>query len=188
MKFTEMKGCTALLWMLAMTLGGLSAQTQKDDWMTGGTLRVNTARNSSQFEFSPSIGYFLIDELAIGARLSVQTEKLGSTKVNDFGFGPYARYFFGSNKVMPFFEGNFEFSNRNYQTGGLSTKDQAFSVFGGGGVSVFLNESVALEGILGYKNTRMKNQDGYGGLNLRVGFQIYLSRGQVESVRSNLSL
>ena len=188
MKITDMKGCTALVWLMAMALGGLSAQTQKDDWMTGGTLRVNTARNSSQFEFSPSIGYFLIDALAIGARLAIQSEKLGNNRVNDFGFGPYARYFFGSNKVMPFFEGNAEFSNRTYQTGSVSSKEQAFSVFGGGGISVFLNESVALEGILGYKNTRMKNQSGYGGLNLRIGFQVYLSRGQVEGVRSNLSL
>lgn len=183
-----MKGYTTLVWLLVMAIGGLSAQTKKDDWMTGGSLRVNTAKNSSQFEFSPSVGYFLIDDLAIGARLSVQSEKLGNNLVNDFGFGPYARYFFGSKKVMPFFEGNFELSNRKYQTGAVSTKEQAFSVFGGGGVSIFLNESVALEGILGYKNTRMKNQDGYGGLNLRVGFQIYLSRGQVENVRSNLSL
>ena len=166
----------ALASLVVLIFGELSAQTRQDDWMTGGSLRVNTARNNSQFEFSPSVGYFLINALAIGARMAVQSEKLGNNRVNDFGFGPYARYFFGSNKVMPFFEGNAEFSNRKYQTGSVSSKEQAFSVFGGGGISVFLNESVALEGVLGYKNTRMKNQSGYGGLNLRIGFQVYISR------------
>lgn len=166
----------------------LSAQTSQDDWMVGGNLRVNTARNSSQFEFSPSVGYFMMDGLAIGARLSYETEKLGTNRVKGLGFGPFARYYFGSEKLLPFFEGAFDFSNRKYETGSLTTTEQAFSVFGGGGVAVFLNENVALEGIFGYRNTRVKNQSGNGGLNLRVGFQIYLNRGQVEGVRSKLSL
>lgn len=166
----------------------LSAQTNQDDWMVGGNLRVNTARNSSQFEFSPSVGYFLMDGLAIGARLSYETEKLGTNRVKGVGFGPFARYYFGSEKLLPFFEGAFDFSNRKYETGSLTTTEQAFSVFGGGGVAVFLNENVALEGVFGYRNTRVKNQSGNGGLNLRVGFQIYLNRGQVEGVRSKLSL
>jgi hypothetical protein len=171
-----------------MFICSLHSQTRQDDWMLGGNLRVNTARNSSQFEFSPSVGYFLLEGLAIGARMSVENEKLGTNRVKGLGFGPFARYYFGSEKLLPFFEGAFDFSNRKYETGSLATTEQAFSIFGGGGVAIFLNESVALEGIFGYRNTRVKNQSGNGGLNLRVGFQIYLNRGQVEGVRSKLSL
>jgi hypothetical protein len=171
-----------------LLLGSLNAQTSQDDWMVGGNLRVNTARNSSQFEFSPSVGYFMMDDLVIGARLSYETEKLGTNRVKGLGFGPFARYYFGSEKLLPFFEGAFDFSNRKYETGNLSTTEQAFSVFGGGGLAIFLNENVALEGIFGYRNTRVKNQSGNGGLNLRVGFQIYLNRNQVEGVRSKLAL
>lgn len=156
--------------------------------MAGGNLRINTAKNNSQFEFSPSIGYFLIDGLAMGARLSYQMEKLGSSSVSGLGFGPFARYYFGNDKFFPFFEGTFDLSNRKYKTGTVTTTEQAFSVFGGGGLAIFLNENVALEGILGFRNSRVKNQSGNGGLNLRVGFQVYLNKGQVEGVRSKLAL
>lgn len=156
--------------------------------MAGGNLRINTAKNNAQFEFSPSIGYFLMDGLAMGARLSYQMEKLGSNSVSGLGFGPFARYYFGSEKFFPFFEGAFDLSNRKYKTGTLTTTEQAFSLFGGGGLAIFLNENVALEGMLGYRNSRVKNQSGNGGLNLRIGFQVYLNRGQVERVRSKLSL
>jgi outer membrane protein len=183
-----MKKITTVLIALFMFSEWLSAQINKDDWMTGGNLRINTAKNNSQFEFSPSIGYFLIDGLAMGARLSYQMEKLGSNSVSGLGFGPFARYYFGNEKLFPFFEGAFDLSNRKYKTGTQTTTEQAFSVFGGGGLAIFLNENVALEGMLGFRNSRVKNQSGNGGLNLRVGFQVYLNRRQVDGVRSKLAL
>jgi outer membrane protein len=183
-----MKKVSSVLIAIFLFSGWLSAQISKDDWMAGGNLRINTAKNNSQFEFSPSIGYFLMDGLAMGARLSYQMEKLGSNSVSGLGFGPFARYYFGSEKFFPFFEGAFDLSNRKYKTGTLTTTEQAFSLFGGGGLAIFLNENVALEGMLGYRNSRVKNQSGNGGLNLRIGFQVYLNRGQVERVRSKLSL
>jgi hypothetical protein len=183
-----MKKVSSVLIAIFFFSGWLSAQISKDDWMAGGNLRINTAKNNSQFEFSPSIGYFLMDGLAMGARLSYQMEKLGSNSVSGLGFGPFARYYFGSEKFFPFFEGAFDLSNRKYKTGTLTTTEQAFSLFGGGGLAIFLNENVALEGMLGYRNSRVKNQSGNGGLNLRIGFQVYLNRGQVERVRSKLAL
>jgi hypothetical protein len=183
-----MKKVSSVLIAIFLFSGWLSAQISKDDWMAGGNLRINTAKNNSQFEFSPSIGYFLMDGLAMGARLSYQMEKLGSNSVSGLGFGPFARYYFGSEKFFPFFEGAFDLSNRKYKTGTLTTTEQAFSLFGGGGLAIFLNENVALEGMLGYRNSRVKNQSGNGGLNLRIGFQVYLNRGQVERVRSKLAL
>lgn len=183
-----MKKVSSVLIALFLFSGWLSAQISKDDWMAGGNLRINTAKNNAQFEFSPSLGYFLLDGLAMGARLSYQMEKLGSNSVSGLGFGPFARYYFGSEKFFPFFEGAFDLSNRKYKTGTVTTTEQAFSVFGGGGLAIFLNENVALEGMLGYRNSRVKNQTGSGGLNLRIGFQVYLNRGQVEGVRSKLAL
>jgi opacity protein-like surface antigen len=162
------------------------AQTEKGDWLIGGLLELNTAKNNSTFEFSPNAGYFFIDNLAIGAKLIFSYDKLGDLKVNSFGVGPFVRYYFGETNIKPFFAGDFDFQNQKITTSLGSNTENAFNYFLGGGAAFFINENVAVDVILGYRHTKVKEEEGNGGLNLRVGFQVYINHGQVNSVKSKL--
>lgn len=45
-----------------------------------------------------------------------------------------------------------------------SSTESAIGFFIGGGVALFLNDNVALETIMRYKNTKVENKSGTGGL------------------------
>ena len=167
--------------------GGSFAQTQKGDWLVGGLLQLNTAKNSTSFEFSPNAGYFVLDNFAVGARLVTAYEQLGDLNITSFGFGPFARYYFSEKKIKPFFAADFDFQNQKFKTDLGSVTENAFNYFLGGGVAFFINDNVAVEGLLGYRHTKVKEEEGNGGLNFRVGFQVYINRHQAQSVKSSLS-
>lgn len=89
-------------------------QTQAGNMMLGGSVFISSQSNQnnsasySALSFSPSFGYFLQDNLAIGATIligSVTTESFGSKGVTtDFGLGPFVRYYkFTSNENFAFF-------------------------------------------------------------------------------------
>lgn len=167
--------------------GNVSAQTEKGDWLVGGLLNLNTAKNNTTFTFSPNAGYFILNKFAIGGNLVFSYEKLGDLKINTFGIGPIVRYYFTDEKVRPFFAGDMTFEKRKFETSAGSNTEDAFGWFLGGGAAFFINENIAVDAILGYAHSKVSDEEGSGGLRLRVGFQVYLHRSQVQSARSSLS-
>lgn len=186
MKQVMIKAVATFLFSLYF-ISNADAQTGKGDWLIGGILELNTAKNSSTFEFSPNAGYFIIDNLAIGAKLIYSYDKLGDLKINSFGVGPFVRYYFTESNIKPFFAGDFDFQNQKISTGFGSSTENAFNYFLGGGAAIFINENVAVEGLIGYRHTKVKEEEGNGGLNLRVGFQVYINHGQVNNMKSKLT-
>jgi hypothetical protein len=160
----------------------LNAQTDKGDWMIGGNLAFNTAKNSANVAFDPQVGYFFLKNLVLGAQLTVDYTEQGSIHITDLGAGPYVRYYFGETKARPFFTGDMSFINSRIKTETTSINSQAFQYFLGGGASFFINENVAVDGILGYRHSKYKNEDGTGGLSFKVGFQVFLSHRQVSRI------
>jgi hypothetical protein len=171
----------------SMLSGTASAQTEKGDWLVGGLLDLNTAKNSTTFNFSPNAGYFVVDNLVIGGNLVIAYDKLGDLKITTFGFGPFVRYYFTDEKVRPFFAGDMTFDKRKVESSAGRNTEDAFSWFLGGGAAFFINENVAVDGIIGYAHSKVSDEEGSGGLRFRVGFQVYINRSQVQSVRSSLS-
>ena len=108
---------TVTLVFLAILLSGtyLQAQTTQGSMMVGGTLSLgkSTPQDDGDYQyssttFSPSFGYFVMDNLAVGANLVIQSEtsKNPTTKnvESAIGFGPFARYYkFTSNENFAFF-------------------------------------------------------------------------------------
>lgn len=164
-----------------------TAQTEQGDWLIGGVLDLNTAKNSTTVEFSPNAGYFVARNFAVGGNLVYSYDKLGDLRVSGFGIGPFVRYYFTEEKVRPFFSGDMTFEKRKFKTSLGSNTEDAFSWFLGGGAAFFINENVAVDGIIGYSHTKVTDEDGSGGLRLRVGFQVYINRDQAGSVKSKLS-
>src|SRR3989337_2214932 len=92
---------SVLMAFLVFTLAA-SAQTEKGSWLVGGNVEVNTAEDDTQIDFSPNAGYFLLDNLAVGARVGLNYRKQETTKTTSLGFGPFARYYFGTTNIRPF--------------------------------------------------------------------------------------
>lgn len=171
-----------LLPILLLSFQLLHAQTDKGDWMVGGMLGFNTAKNSATVSFDPQVGYFFLKNLVMGGQFNLDYSEQGSIHITDFGIGPFVRYYFGETKARPFFAGDMDFITNRVKTNTTTINSQAFGYFLGGGASFFINDNVAVDGVLGYRHTKYKNEDGRGGLNFRVGFQVFLSHRQVSRI------
>ena len=86
-----------------------NAQTEKGDWLVGGRIDLNTGENSTQIGISPSAGFFVLDNFAIGGNFSINYTKANDNKVTGFGIGPFARYYFTEAKARPLLHGAFNY-------------------------------------------------------------------------------
>jgi hypothetical protein len=154
----------------------IQAQTDKGDWLVGGTFSLNTGKNTTTLSLNPNAGYFLLDNFMLGARVGYEFSELGETKITAFDIGPFTRYYFHGTKARPFGEFDLDFQSAKLSTSLGSSTESAIGFFIGGGVALFISDNVALETIMGYKNTKVENEPGTGGFNMRIGFQVYISR------------
>lgn len=157
---------------------GAKAQTEQGNWLVGGNVSLNTAKNNTNIGLTPSAGYFVLRNLAVGAALGLDYTKEGTNKVTSFSLGPFARYYFGTLNVRPFADAELGFQSTKYKSSTTSNSYNNTQYFLGGGLAAFINRNVAIEALAGYKHIL----DGSGGFNLRIGFQVYISRGEVESM------
>ncbi|MEJ7737382.1 MAG: outer membrane beta-barrel protein [Chitinophagaceae bacterium] len=161
-----------------------TAQTEQGNWLVGGNIELNTAKDDTRINFSPSAGYFFANNFAAGALVSLDYVKLVNSKTTTFGIGPFARYYFGTTNIRPFAAADINFTSSKVKTSTTSSSLNGTKWFLGAGLAGFINRNVAIEGTAGYKHTAIKDQDGTGGFNLRIGFQVYLSSAQVESIKT----
>lgn len=108
-----MKKVTLILFAAFLTLS-LHAQTSSGNMMVGGSLRLfsnsypDSDNDNSSATFSPSFGYFIMDNFSVGGILSFSSSKSDNgptdTKSSSFDIGPFARYYkFTSNEKFAFF-------------------------------------------------------------------------------------
>ncbi len=200
-----------IVFTLAFVLSGFSAvmaQTEKGRWTVGarvGNFQYSTQNGYSSFSgsLSPSAGYFVANNLLIGAGvpLSLTINKLSSStgnvlnKSTGIGLSPYVRYYVGSSKLKPYVGVSYTYSttrqrtDMGYQT--LKTGGFTSSVIPTVGIAYFINRSVALNAGLNYVWDRFDsgNQayDASGNpiekttytskyLSLDIGFHIFLGK------------
>lgn len=168
----------------SMVIGIIAnAQTEKGDWLVGGRVDVNTGENSTQLAFNPGAGYFFARNFAAGGNFMINYVKSGDLKTTTFGFGPFARYYFTQANAKPLVHGAFNYISAKVKApGNTSITNNGSNFLLAGGVALFINENVAVEILAGYSHTKYKDFEGSGGFNLGIGFQVYLSKRQVESV------
>jgi outer membrane protein len=164
------------------------AQTEKGSWLLGGAASLGTSSSSvssssqTSIIIQPKVGYFLIDNLTLGASLpfSYGSSSGSSLSSTSFGIAPFLRYFFLNGKVKPFLE-----VEGGYSSISVSGSNNSYynTVFGaGGGLAIFLTKSAALDLSLNYR-TYNYNTTTSGNYNisttgntfgLQVGFLVYL--------------
>jgi outer membrane protein len=170
---------------LSVLLITVNAQTEKGDWLVGGRIDINTGDNSTHIGINPNGGYFVIRNVAVGGNLMIDYSKTGDGKVTDIGIGPFARYYFGNAKARPLLQAGISFISSQAKGPGFSNTNSGSNIFLGGGVAIFINDNATIEILTGYSNTKYKGFKGSGGFNLGIGFQVYLSRRQVDNLRGN---
>jgi outer membrane protein len=182
---------------------------QKGAVLVGGSLALNMGNAKyesssyneetklSSFQFTPEVGFFAGNGVALGLslNLSTETQKSDQDKSNkftatDFMAGPFIRLY-ARNGL--FFMGNYSFGKKTtkytYSGGSNSDKTNISNWKIGVGYAAFLNEHVALEPSLSYQVNSMKDEEDNsdstyttGQVVIGLGLSIYLGRKAEQAV------
>lgn len=147
---------------------------------------VNVTYSTIHFNLLPRFGYFIIDNLAVGAELlagfSLEKSKDSDYKSSEslLAIGPFARYYFPLENIYPFIESNagFGFWQEKWSNGSEGdNKEGLFSWGFGAGVSKPVGKNVMLDALVGYMSQSWKNPDNdykyiYGTIGLRFGITL----------------
>lgn len=170
------------IWMTFILIGGLfsmaMAQTVQGTFTVGGGVSYSSGKEeniyggevkSSTFSFRPSIGYFVVDNLAVGVNLGLTSGKQeqGSStyKTSEFQVGPFARYYvFTSNERFAFMaEAALLFGSDKQESGGFEQKGSSTTFYLSPGFTYFLTDrwglDLQLQGISFYSSDPNKDVD-----------------------------
>lgn len=171
---------------LAVTYHTSHAQFKKGRILLGGDITFSsmtdkTAQagfssnsfNETRLQLTPKVGYFVIDNLAIGADITFITTSGGLSTTSTFLAGPFVRYYIKN----LFIEGEYGFGSG--KSGDTNTSTTGWTA--GIGYAVFLNDYIAIEPTLIYTSNSIDYNDlnhksTIAGFAAGVGFQIYLGK------------
>lgn len=202
MNFSRAILCTCVLVCISLLS---QAQTEKGKFIMGGSSSFDFSSSkskwktdnadgedgkSSTMEFSPQVGYFVIDNLALGVELPVNISSQTDEDDDKFttttiAVAPFARIYFGEGKAKPYLQGAVGVGNvkMKYDVSGQSSEDTSAGMFlyqAGAGVGVFFNEYVGLDFGLGYTSVTMTPEGDSdfknisSGIGINIGFTISL--------------
>ncbi len=139
---------------------GFSANQSKIEAQGTSTTLTNGTQKASQFNITPSIGYFFVDRFMVGLGMdylkvsqsdnSATTVKTGETSDSRLLFGPQLRYYIPLGTDQAFFLGGVSgFGNSNTTTvvnGKTQTINTRINTYGfGPGYTIFSSRCLALE-------------------------------------------
>lgn len=152
------------------------AQIEKGTLLAGGAFSLRTTKNNSQFSLNPNIGFFVANNFAVGAGLSINFSKQGEIKTTELGVGPYARYYVGKGNTKPFIVAEANYLTATNKTGDIKNTSTGVGYLLGAGFAAFVSDMVAVEGLAGYNYSDFNGTSGSGGFAMRLGFQLYFNR------------
>ena len=135
--------------------------------------------NRTYFNISPTAGYFIMDNLVVGAGIGfdLYKEEDDDNAETTFGISPFVRYYFDMENVKPF-------AQIGAGIGSYSDDDndkESISHIGiGAGIAVFLNEKISVDFVLGYTSETYKPDDAddlkfiYNSFGLGIGLTMFL--------------
>jgi hypothetical protein len=178
-----MKKIILVFSFLAIGMASFS-QINKGQWLVGGSGSVDFSKHGDNDEskittvsISPNAGYFFINQLAGGARVTFESVKMESEEdaATSFLFAPFVRYYF-----LPAAQKVNVFADASYGLGSVKSGDsESFNQFAfSAGPAVFLSPNTALELTLQYRSA---GGDAYGddrlnNFGVNVGFQVHLGK------------
>lgn len=183
--------------------------TAKGNWIIGGSTNLGFSSNKStiktdnysadgqkttKFNVTPTVGYFVIDNLAVGINLGYEVQKYDEvfydnqqTKVTNSTFSviPSLTYFVeADSKAFPYVSVGAGYGFFNTKTGSYpSTKTNFFALGAKAGLAYFITPSIAIDLGLTYQqlSTKYNAHDGipeskeiYKNLGAAIGFNFVL--------------
>lgn len=157
-----------------------NAQTAQGNWLIGGGAGFSSGKYSggsssvSNFFLAPNAGYFVADDIAVGAEIAFMSQTGG---YSSFGASPFVRYYFlpigDAAKLLA--HGSFGFGSSKDGEGEESVSSTNWKL--AAGPAFFLNPNVALEALLYYNSNKAKDIPAYNTFGVSIGFQIHLGGG-----------
>jgi len=143
-----------VVFMVAGLVSMASAQKQpidKGSFNIGGSFSLSTASGDlygdesvTSIAFLPGVRYFVINNLAVGVDLMVQSESYGEDSDTTFGIGPVVAYFFRikSDKIYPYIGAGFAYASNSQSGHTYSTT--GFQIRFGGGAAIMVKPNLAV--------------------------------------------
>ncbi len=143
----------------------------------GGSGKINT------FGFTPRVGYFVTDKIAVGSRLAFafakQGEGLVKASATGFAIAPFARYYHKlGDKLFVFGEAGFNIGSISLKVDapGFDSSDSfSLTQFGiNPGLAYFVHDKISLElmvNFLTYSSFKPKNSDADNNLSVGPSFE-----------------
>lgn len=139
---------------------------------------VESVYKTYRYNLDTDIGYFFINKLATGLKISYEgfSPKFeGANNSSLYSLGPYARYYFlnPEKNYNLFIESSYLVGA--YASGDFKNNSREFNV--SAGPTIYFNSSVGLEFFVQYSDFRFKEGDSFNRRMLvGIGFQIYLEK------------
>lgn len=162
-----------------------NAQTEKGHFVLGGDSNLGITFGSTTYKsdadgfedvdggktteinFKPAAGYFVIDNLALGLLVSISST---TAKDDDYkstststAVGPFIRYYFPMESVLPFITAHGIFGSTKHKFDADDYdgdyKTSLTSLGGGAGLAIPLSDSVTFDIIAGYSSSTFKDSD-----------------------------
>ncbi|QQS37907.1 MAG: hypothetical protein IPM56_08205 [Ignavibacteriales bacterium] len=119
--------------------GSLSFSSSSQDYSDG---------KQTELSITPQIGYFFINNFALGINLQYQKNDTDAYSITTWGIGPMTRFYIGKNIIHPFIELSFLYGETMPdETDAMIISRKIGVVFG---LDYFITNSVALESALSY--------------------------------------
>lgn len=181
----------------ALMLFAVTAQSQitKGNWLMGGNASFTLSKYNSEFgqkntdfvlQIAPDIGYFVIDKLAAGLKVSLYKHGNKATgtsvyrKHTTVDFGPFVRYHFlpVDNIANILVDAAYQHGTDNYGTSNyVSDKNPTNTFSFAAGPVIYFNTSVGLEFLMGYSTTKYTGFAGSNGtIHVSLGLQVHLEK------------
>ncbi len=166
-----------------------NAQITKGNWMVGGNGSFsnlesynnnykNDKRKTSELDIKANVGYFFIDKLQAGAKISYLLKKIPQDNLSWLKYELYSRYYILKPEkiVNIYLEAGYFFGNHLFNN--ILYKDNLNGYSLSAGPTIFFNSSVAMEMGVSYSSTKFKgvNDSTENNLQFILGFQIFLEK------------
>jgi long-subunit fatty acid transport protein len=137
----------------------------------------------------PRVGYFVTNNFVLGLDVAISRSSYNDDdsdyESNGISAGPFVRYYFPGDKIMPFIEayGSYGIITAKYESDYSDSKDKnnLTSVGGGAGLAFILSKKVNLDLMAGYNSFTRKDDDSdysssstLNSITINMGFSIIL--------------